>query len=223
MSRLYLQHIPVLSTSPLFAGIAETDLPALLGCLGAEEHDYLRDEFILRAGRPITSVGVLVAGGAHIIQEDYWGNRAIIARVTPGDLFAESFCCAHVSELPVSVQALADSQVLFLDFNRILGVCSNACNFHSTLLRNMLQVLAEKSVQLTGKLKDVSQRSTREKLLSYLSRCALACGASSFDIPFNRQELADYLAVDRSALSAEISRMQQDGLLRYHKSHFELL
>jgi CRP-like cAMP-binding protein len=222
MSPLYLQHIALLEQCALFAGIAPDKLLALLGCLGANEGHFGRGEMMLRVGQPVNSVGVLVAGSAHVIQEDYWGNRAILTRVEPGELFAESFCCARTERLPVSVLALEDSAALFLDFYKIINVCTNACGFHNTLIKNMLQVLAKKSVALTRKLEDVTQRTTRDKLLSYLSQRALETASSSFSIPFNRQQLADYLAVDRSALSAELSRMQAAGLLRYHKNHFEL-
>jgi CRP-like cAMP-binding protein len=223
MKQLYLQHIALLQRCSLFAGIDPDRLLSLLTCLDVTERSFQKGAFILRAGQPIKTVGVIVRGSAHMLQEDYWGNRTIIARVEPGELFAEAFCCAHVEQLPVSVQALEPSTVLYLDFNRIISNCSSACDFHTRLIQNMIALVAAKSVALTEKLEDVTQRTTREKLLSYLSRRALAVQSSAFDIPFNRQELADYLSVDRSALSSELSRMHNDALIHYHKNHFELL
>jgi CRP-like cAMP-binding protein len=223
-SPLYLQQTAeTLAECDLFAGIAPEQLPALLGCLGTRRRSYRKGEFILRVGGRSDSVGILTCGGADVIREDFWGNRSIIARLGPADLFAEAFVCAGTASLPVSVVSLGDATVLFLDFSRIIGICSNACAFHGTLVKNMLRVLAAKNVALTRKLEDMAQRTTRDKLLSYLSRQALQAGSASFTIPFNRQELADYLSVERSALSAELSRMRTAGLIRCHKSSFELL
>jgi CRP-like cAMP-binding protein len=223
-SPLYLQqYAPTLAQCGLFAGIAPEQLLALLDCLGTRRRDYRKGEFIVRAGECGDSVGILVEGSADVIREDFWGNRAIITRLGPSDLFAEAFVCAGIERLPVSVVSLDATTVLFLDFRRIIGVCSSACAFHSSLVGNMLRVLASKNVALTRKLEDLTQRSTREKLLSYLSRQATEAHSASFTIPFNRQELADYLGVERSALSAEMSRMQAAALIRYHKNHFELL
>lgn len=207
----------------LFEEIDPDQLFALLDCLGATKRSYQKGAFILRANEAVEEVGILLGGSAHIIHEDYWGNRAIIACIEPGDLFAEAFCCAKIEQLPVGVVGLEDTEVLFLDFNRIISVCSSACVFHNDLIKNMLQILARNNVNLTRKLEDVTQRTTREKLLSYLSRRALQAGGGRFEIPFNRQELADYLSVDRSALSSELSKMQAEGLLRYHRNEFELL
>ena len=216
-------HLPLLGSCELFADIEAEQLPVLLKCLNASTRTYEKGGFILRAGESAPWAGVALTGTAHIIQEDFWGNRSIIARIDEGDLFAESFCCAGTESLPISVVAIEKTQVLSLDFNKIVSICSSACGFHNSLIKNMLRIIAVKSVGLTRKLEDISQRTTREKLLSYLSRQALIGDSRCFDIPFNRQELADYLSVDRSALSAELARMRNSGILRCKKNHFELL
>jgi CRP-like cAMP-binding protein len=213
----------ILRSCELFGDIAPEQLYVLLDCLGATKRRFRKGEFILRAGDAAEAVGIVLVGSAHVIQEDYWGNRTIITRIEPGGLFAEAFCCAGIEQLPVSVVSLEETEVLFVDFNRIISVCSSACGFHNSLIKNMLQILARHNVTLTRKLEDVTQRTTREKLLSYFSRQALAAGSERFEIPFNRQELADYLSVDRSALSNELSKMQTEGLLRFRKNEFELL
>jgi CRP-like cAMP-binding protein len=216
-------HLATLATCRLFAGIDAGNLEAMLACLGASHRSYARGEFIYRAGDAAHSVGVVLSGAVHVVQEDYWGNRSLVAYVEPGAPFAEAFASAEVAAMPVSVVAADKSEVLLLDYSRIITTCSSACNFHARLVRNMMGILARKNVQLTRKIEHVTQRSTREKVLSYLSGRALAAGRAGFDIPLNRQELADYLAVDRSALSAELSRMQAEGLIRYSRNHFELL
>jgi CRP-like cAMP-binding protein len=220
---------------PLFTGIAEADLEALLSCLGARHQAFERGEYLYHAGDPAHNVGVVLGGAVLVIQEDYGGGRSIVAHVSPGELFAEALASAEVAEMPVSVCAAENCEVLLINYARIVTSCSSACGFHSRLVRNMMGILARNNVRLTRKIAHVTQRSTREKVLSYLSDQAMAAGClpglpggggqgtANFEIPFNRQELADYLAVDRSALSSELSHMQEAGIIRYHRNNFELL
>ncbi len=212
-----------LQTSPLFSGIAADDIPKLLSCLSAREQSFGRGEYVFRAGENAGGVGIVLSGGVNVAQEDFWGNRSILARIEPGGLFGEAFSCARVEKLPVSVAATADSRVLLIDYAKIVGYCPSTCQFHARLIENMLGILAQKNVMLTEKMEFLSRRSTREKLLAYLSAQAARRGRSSFAIPFSRQELADYLCVDRSAMSAELGKMSRDGLVRFNKNKFELL
>ena len=207
----------------LFAGIAALDLEALLGCLNAIRKRFVKNRYISRAGGKAESVGIVLRGAVHIVREDFWGKRNIVARIEPCGLFGEAFACAGTEHLPVSVMAAEESDVLFVDCKRILTSCTSACAFHVRLIRNLSLILAERNIALTQKLKHITQPTTRERLLSYLSEQAQIAGDSAFDIPFNREELADYLSVERSAMSAELSKMQKDGLMVYQKNHFELL
>lgn len=207
---------------PLFTGVAESELAALLDCLQAKQLHYEKDEFILLAGNPVTDVGIVLSGSVQIIQEDIWGNRSILAHISPGGLFAEAFSCAVTKQSPVSVRANESSDILLINYQKIITVCSSACVFHSRLISNMLRVLASKNIMLTKKLEFVTQRSTREKVLSYLSECALKADSKDFSIEYSRQELADYLSVDRSALSRELAQMKKEGVLDYSKNSFVL-
>ena len=217
-----LSYPNILKKCPLCAGIAEGDLDALLTCLGAVQKTCAKDGFVLRAGDPAGAVGIVLAGALHIVQEDFWGKRAILARLAPGDLFGEAFACAGIKRLPVSVAATENAQIMLLDYRKIIAPCPKACAFHAVLVGNMLRILARKNVLLVHKIEHLTRRSTREKLLSYLSAQAREVGQSSFVIPLNRQELADYLAVDRSAMSSELSKMQAEGILTFKRNEFEL-
>ena len=218
-----LPHYPILKQCPLFAGIVEPNLDALLDCLGARHKRFGKNGMVLVADRKPDSVGIVLAGAVHVVREDFWGRRNIMGRVEPGGLFCEAFACADIEKLPVSVIAAEASEILFVNCKRIIASCPSACAFHAKLIRNLTLILAQKNIALTQKLKYVTQPTTREKLLSYLSEQAQLAGSKTFDIPFNREELADYLSVERSAMSAELSRMRDDGLLNYHKNHFEFL
>ena len=163
-----------------------------------------------------------------VIRAEIWcrrtlGNRTLVSGVGPGGLFAEAFSCTGTPHLPVSVIAAEPLEVLFIDYRRIQHQCPAGCGFHGQLIRNMLSVLAHKNQTLTRKLWHVTRRTTRQKLLSYLSAVATEQNSDQITIPFNRQDLADYLAVDRSAMSSELARMQNEGILRYHRNHFTLL
>ena len=211
-----------LKKTSLFRGAAEDELPTLLGCLTPSYRDYAKGEMILRQGEDISAVGMVLTGRAHVIEEDFWGNRNILADVWPGELFGESYAFLPGELLRVSVVAEEASRIMLLDSKRMLEICSSACRFHTRLVQNILAETARKNLSLTQKLSHMSKRSTREKLLSYLSGQSLAAGSESFDIPFNRQQLADYLCVDRSAMSNELCKMRDEGLLTFDRSNFHL-
>lgn len=208
---------------PLFVGIEEDQLHSLLTCLSAVRRAYRKGESIFMAGTKPTTVGIVLTGAARVVQEDFWGRRMILAHIQPGGLFAEAFSCAEAAALPVSVTASDNAEILLIDYRKIVTTCSSACVFHARLVMNMLRILAQNNILLTQKMEHLAKRSTRDKLLSFLSAQAVLAGSSVIEIPFNRQELADYLCVDRSALSRELGQMCREGLLSYDRNRFELL
>ncbi len=212
----------VLKECPLFSNITLEDMPNLLFCLGAVEKTYHKDDFIFMAGDEPRYVGVVLSGGVRMIQEDFWGNRSILAHAGPSDIFGE-VACAEITKLPVSVLVHSKSEILLLDYRKIFNTCSTTCTYHAGLIHNMVRILARKNLFMTAKMSHLTKRTTREKLLSYLSALSMEADSNHITVPFSRQDLADYLSVDRSALSRELSHMQQDGLLRYEKNKFELL
>ena len=214
--------LPVIRSSQLFSGIFENELTAMLSCLKAEKKDFPKETFVLRAGDTAESIGLVLSGSVLIIQEDIWGNRNILSKVGPGQTFAAAFACAPGSVLNVSVSAETPVTVMFLNIKRVLNVCPSACTHHSRMIRNLLGELAEKNLRFGEKLTHMGQRTTRAKLMSYFSAEAQRLGKYEFDIPFSRQQLADYLAVERSGLSLELGKMRSEGLLDFHKSHFVL-
>ena len=214
---------PVLAHCPLFTGVSMEDLQGLLGCLGGRMLKAAKDQPIFREGDPAKDVGIVLSGAVQLVREDYYGNRSIVAHIGPGGLFAEGYACAGVPALPVSIIADADSEVLLIDCQRITVSCSNACAFHSRIIFNMLQLVAKSNLIYDQKIQITSKRTTREKLMAYLMNQAKLKGSNSFNIPYDRQELADYLEVDRSGLSAEISKLRREGILQSEKNHFVLL
>ena len=216
------EFLPVLKKSNLFSGVSSEEISAMLTCLSARLRHFKKEEFIIRSGDYIRSIGIVVSGTALIIQEDFWGKRTIISEVLPGTIFAETYAC--IPTLPIEMSVISDSEcdVLFLDFSKILHVCTSACTFHTRLIQNFLSSIARRNMALTKKMQHMSKKTIREKLLSYLSAESLKSNASTFDIPFNRQQLADYLSIDRSALSNELSKLQEEGILTYKKNRFTL-
>ena len=181
----------------LFDGIAPEDIDSMLSCLKAKIIRYKKGSAVFLEGDPAGNVGIVLSGKVHIVREDYYGNRNIVAIVSTGEMF--------------------------IDLRSITTTCGQGCEFHGVIIRNLLRIVSEKNLILNRKIDFLSKRSTREKLLSYLSAQAKRTGSAEFSIPFNRQELADFLCVDRSAMSAELSKMSRDGLIRYEKSRFRLL
>ena len=216
------EFFPVLHTAALFSGISDEELSAMLSCLGARIDTFPKGSRLLRAGEAVEEVGLVLAGSALVVQEDIWGNRNILSRTAPGQTYAAAFACAPSSVSNVSVVTETPTAVLFLNVKRLLTVCPSACAHHSRIIRNLLSDLAGKNLLLNEKLTHIAQRTTRAKLMSYLSAEAQRRGAVEFDIPFSRQQLADYLGVERSGLSLELGKMRDEGLLDFHKSHFIL-
>lgn len=217
------KYFEILSKCPLFRQISDNDLQKMLGCLGARVEAFDKKYTIFAEGTPARYVGIVLSGSVQISQVDYYGNRSILSNVGPSQVFAESFACAELSSVPVTITANEPCEVMLIDCAHILHTCSNNCGFHRQLIFNLMKSLAEKNVMFHQKIEITSKRSTREKLMSYLMMQAKAEKSASFDIPFDRQALADYLEVDRSGLSAEISKLRKEGVLRSRKNHFELL
>jgi len=216
------EFLPVLRTSPVFRGVTDAEIESMLGCLNARTGEYRKGSYLLRAGDRLEAVGLLLSGSVLIVQEDFWGNRNLMARAAAGQLFAESFACAEDAVLSVSVVADEACCVMWLDVRRILKICPTACAHHSLMIRNLLADIAEKNLRFNEKITHMSRRTTRDKLLSYLSSEAQRHGSPDFAIPFSRQQLADYLCVERSAMSAELGRLRDAGVLRFEKNHFSL-
>ena len=212
-----------LQTTQLFQGVTEEEIGGMLDCLGSFRRRYPRGAFLHRRGELLPSVGIVLTGQVHILEEDFWGNRTILGEVSPGQLFGESYACLPGETLSADVWAAEDTAVLYLKMDRILRPCSNACAFHARLMENLLAVLAKKNRMLTRKMEHLSRRTIREKVLSYLSDQSQTAGSAEFRIPFDRQQLADYLSVDRSALSAELGKLRREGILEFHKNRFRLL
>ena len=216
------EYFSVIRSSPLFSGISGPELAAMLTCLDARQEKYPKDAFLLRAGDTAESIGLVLSGSILMIQENIWGNRNILSKAGPGQTFATAYACAPGSVLNVSVLAETPVTVMFLNIKRVLNVCPSACAHHSRIIRNLLGELAEKNLRFGEKLSHMGQRTTRAKLMSYFSAEAQRLGKYEFDIPFTRQQLADYLAVERSGLSLELGKLKKEGLLDFHKNHFVL-
>ncbi len=215
--------LEILQSCPLFTGVEETDMEAMLACLGAKQYCAQKGKTIFHEGDPAVYVGIVLSGAIRVIREDYYGNRSIVAHMGAGEVFGESFACAEVQALPVSVVAEEDCQYLLIDCKRITVSCTNACAFHSRMIFNLLRLVAGKNLVFNQKLEITSKRTTREKLMAYLMSQAKLQGKEEFTIPYDRQALADYLEVDRSGLSAEISKLRKEGKLQCEKNHFQLL
>lgn len=214
--------IKVIQNTALFKNISASNISTLLNCVSARIKYYKKDEFILHSGDIINTLGIVIEGRILIIKEDFWGNRSILSEITKGNSFAETYAILPNIPLEISVMASSDCSIIFLEINKLLQVCNSSCDFHSTLIKDLLIDVASKNLILTRKIEHMSQKTIREKVLSYLSLESQKNKSESFNIPFNRQQLADYLSVDRSALSNELSKLSQEGIIYFKKDKFTL-
>ena len=217
------KYVSVLKRTQLFAGVGDDEIASMLSCLGARLYTYKKGEYVLRQSEHLNDIIVLVDGNLHIQKDDYWGKRSILGQIAVGEMFGEAYVAPESGALLNDVVAVDESSVIFFDVKRIITTCSSACRFHSMVVQNMFFAISEKNRKLVQKLGHMSKRSTREKLISYLSEEAKRHNSSSFTIPFNRQQLADFLSVDRSAMSNELCKMRDEGLLEFEKNQFKLL
>lgn len=217
------QNLKILMSSALFHDVGEKDLENMLKCLAATEKRYQKNDIIIMAGTKVTSVGIIIEGTAQITREDAEGNRAILSDLSIPDLFAEAYVAASMNEVPITVIATSDCKVVWVPFGKIVARCAFACEFHRVIVENMLKVIAEKNILMNEKMRLLSCKTTKEKLLTYLSDYSERVGKSNFVIPFTRNELADFLSVDRSAMSRELGRLRDEGYIKFHKNEFELL
>lgn len=215
--------IPILEKCALFQGVSSEDIQKMLRCFGARIAHFGKYQFLFSEGDEARYVGIVLTGGVRLVKEDYDGKSSIISLAGPGELFCESFACADVAALPVGVEAAENSAVVLIDSRRITSICANACGCHSKVLNNLLRVVASRNLEYHHKMEITAKRTTREKLMAYLLAQSKAAGSNTFTIPFDRQALADYLQVERSAMSTEIGKLRDDGVLITRRSEFTLL
>jgi CRP-like cAMP-binding protein len=208
--------------SILFEDLSLDQIERLITCLDVRQKQYTKGSYLIREGDRIESIGFVLTGSVQVARNDFDGNRIIQAVFGPGAVFAETFVCAGIQKSPVSVVAIEDATILFIPFSRLLQTCGQSCIYHTRLIHNMVSLLARKNLLLNSKIELASRRTIREKLILYLAGEKKKANTDPFTIPFNRNELADYLCVDRSALSRELSKMRTEGIISYDRNNFSL-
>lgn len=209
--------------SPLFQGMNTCEISSVLQCLNASKKNYSKYSYIWYAGDKADYIGIVISGQVNIIKEDILGNRIIIANLSQPQMFGEAFSISKADVYPVSVQAATDSVVVLLRSEKLTSTCKNLCKFHKTLIDNMLGIIAKKNIKLNNRINCITKKTTKQKLLFYLTTEMQINEKYEVDIPFSREELADYLGVNRSALSRELSSLKKDGIITFNKNSFKLV
>lgn len=217
------KYLEILRNCKLFENISDENLQAMLSCLGAEVRSYTKNQYLFTEGETVSHIGIILSGTAQIVRVDFYGNRSIVAVIEPPQLFGESFACTETRSVPVNVIAEKDCEVMLINSQKMLHPCCDACEFHSRIIFNLMKEIAAKNLLLNQKIEIISKRTTREKLMTYLLIQAKQYGKSSFTVPYDRQELADFLEVDRSGLSAEISKLRKENVIECKRNFFRLL
>jgi cAMP-binding proteins - catabolite gene activator and regulatory subunit of cAMP-dependent protein kinases len=207
--------------NPLFKEIDYNEFEKMFNCIESRTVKYKKDEVVLMTGDEVIFIGLILSGGVTITKEDSDGNSVILTALGESDLFAEVFACAGIEYSPVTVRTLENSEILLINYKRIITTCASSCEFHSKLVENMLRLIAKKNLILNQKNDILSKRSIREKLYAFFD---IQRGKSKkFTIPYNRDEMARYLCVDRSALSKELCKMRDEGIITFNKNEFQIL
>ena len=211
-----------LASTEFFADVKPEEIRERLACLGANVRSYPKGTCIHHAGDRVSTVSLVTKGSVIIEHNDIWGNRTILGQAMAGDLFAEAYACLGSEPLMISVTASEETTVLMMNLQKVLTTCSKSCPQHQKIAENLLKILARKNLSLSRRMLHTAPKTIRGRVLSYLSFLSTRSHSSHVTVPFDRQQLADYLGVDRSGLSAELSKMQKDGLIRYHRNEFFL-
>lgn len=208
--------------TPLFEGIRPEDRLGMLGCIGYHVAHYAKGDIIVLEGDHLKHIGIILSGCVDMVKEDLWGSKTMLLRLRRDEIFGETFACGNDSTALVTFLVSEDAEILFLPFNRVMHSCTMACEFHHKLIENMVRVIANKNRDLMRKVEIVTKRTIREKILAYLSIQTQLHESRYFEIPLGRLELAEYLCVDRSALTRELAKMRDDGLIDYDKNCFRM-
>lgn len=211
-----------LSKTKLFCGLSEKEIAHLLECINAYEKIFSKGETILRAGECTNEIGLVLSGSVNIVVHLYWGSMRIFGHISKGDIFAENYAAIPDRALMCNVISNEDSSILFINFKKLLSTCLNGCAFHEKIIKNLFSISANKSLALSSRMMHTAPYTIREKIILYLSEESIKNASSHFKIPFNREELANYLGVDRSALSAELGKMKKENLIEFYKNEFIL-
>ena len=209
--------------TPLFEGIAPDDRLGMLGCTGYHFGSFSKGDIVHFENENINHVGIVISGAVDMIKEDIWGNKTMLLRARKNEVFGETFACGTDNLSIVTFQVSEDAHILFMPFGRMMCRCTNACPFHQRLIENMVRLIARKNRELMRKVEVVSKKTLREKILAYLSIQSQSQGSRRFEIPLGRVEWAEYLNADRSALTRELAKMQEEGIIDYKKNFFEIL
>ena len=212
-----------LSSYPLFRGITAEGLDALLTCMGVYTRTFCRKEPIHLQSHAFRFVGIILRGAVRVIRQDTLGNRTSLLMLRSGDVFGETFACGSQREPLDAFWADTDCEILFLSFSKALHVCTRCCPVHHRLIENLTRIMGDRAVLLMEKVEIISQKTLRDKILTFLHLEAQRRGSCRFTLSMGRLELADYLCADRSALTRELNLMQEEGLLEFHRNSFHLL
>ena len=210
-----------IKNSSLFYGINDEELKGILECFRARVRSYDSGEVIIRQGERVLDLYMVLEGCVNVEKDSFWGRRIIVSRVNPNENIALAFVAAkNISN--VDVVSAKKTKLLILSYEKCTSMCQNACTRHRVLINNMFEILSKENIELIQKIENISQKSIRDKLLTYLSNEAQKNRSNTFEIAFNRQDLADYLNIDRSAMCFEMSKLQKEGLISYQKNKFYL-
>jgi CRP-like cAMP-binding protein len=216
------EYMDGLTHTKMFSGVAPEDMEELLGCIGARRVDYVKDEFIIEIGGAVSDFGVMLSGHSRSVKWDVNGRAIIISLLEKGSGIGVMLAASPGHKSTVAVQALDDVSVLFVPYSRITNHCAKACARHEKLLRNYVYAVAQKGLELHERIDCLLKPTVREKILTYLRKASREQQNRIISIPFNRNTMAEYLNIDRSALSRELSNMKKEGLIEYQKNRFTL-
>lgn len=205
----------------LFENVSNNEVLELLKCIGIKTKVFRKNAFILKAGSKIDYLAVILGGNAVMSKTDSFGKQTVIEKLKMNDIFGHNIVCCGLEKSPVDIVAENECEVLFLPFEKVVTPCEKLCPYHLQLIKNVMKMISKRNSLLNDKIDIIGQKTTRDKILALLE--TYRNGQRVFTIPYSREEMAKFLCVDRSAMSRELCRMRDEGILKFSKNHFEIL
>lgn len=205
----------------LFENVRNNEVLELLKCIGIKTKVFKKDAIILKQGNKIDFLGVILSGNAIISKTDSMGNKTIVEELKMNDIFGHNIVCCGLNKSPVDITSTKECEILFLPFEKVVTPCEKLCPYHLQLIKNVMKMISKRNSLLNDKIDIIAQKTTRDKILALLDAYREEKGV--FTIPYSREEMAKFLCVDRSAMSRELCKMRDEGILKFHKNKFEIL
>ena len=211
-----------LSETDLFRGIEPNDIKDMINSFNPKTKTYAKNEVIFAVSANESKIGIVMNGSVNMVVNHPWGTQSIFGRTERGGIIGGANAVFDKKPLICDTVAAENCEVMFFDMYTLLTIRKDSHKCHNKVIYNIMDIAAGKCLKFVTRMIHTSPKSLRERIMSYLAEQAMINGSNKFKVPFGRQQMADYLNVNRAAMCGELSKMQQERMIKFHKFDFEI-